>query len=61
MQMPVASYNALCHHSLGNLHEASYVSALDIVDVSVSLFSVLHACVVYGRHDVVELLVHFFL
>ena len=61
MRRSGALYDALSHHSVGYLHEASDVSAAYIVDVAVSTLAVLHALLVDRVHDVVELLVYFLL
>ena len=51
--------HALCHHSLGYLHEASHVSALHIVYIAVGLGTILHAVLVDVLHDPVQLVVNF--
>lgn len=50
--------DTLSEHSLCDLHKAGDVSALHIVDVTISLRAVLDALLVDGRHDVVELLIN---
>lgn len=50
-------YYALCHHRLGNLHEACDIGALDVVDIAVGLGSVLHAVLVNVLHDGVQTVV----
>lgn len=50
--------DALCHHRVGNLHEAGDISALHVVDIAVRLCTVLNTLLVDRVHDVVELLVH---
>ncbi len=52
--------DALFEHSGSDLHEAGDVGALHVVDVAVGLFAVLHASLVDGRHDEVELCVNLF-
>ena len=52
----VLSYYALSHHGVGNLHEASDVRALHIVDVAVLLLAVLHALLVWLLHERCNLL-----
>ena len=53
-------HDALSHHSLGNLHEAGYISALDIVNIAVGLLAVLHAVLVDILHDSVQAVVNLF-
>ena len=50
-------YDALCEHGLRHLHEARDVGTLDIVDMTVRLFAILHTLLVNRAHDVMELLV----
>ncbi len=52
------SDDALFKHSLCNLHEAGDVGTLHIVDVAVSLSSVLDASLMDVRHDGMKLLVN---
>jgi len=52
--------DALGNHSIGNTHEASEVSTLDIVDGTVSLTTVFHALSIDVVHDGVEVLVDLF-
>ena len=51
--------DTLLEHSLSDLHEASDVSALHVVDSAVGLSTELHALLVDVLHDPVELLVNF--
>ena len=53
-------YNALSHHSLGNLHEAGHVGTLHVVDVAVLLSTVLHAVLVNVVHDALQVVVDLF-
>ena len=55
----VASYDALCHHGLGNLEESSHVGTLYVVDVAIGLCAVLHAVGVDVVHDVVQFGIYF--
>ena len=57
--MIATSNDALCHHSFSNLHEASDVGTANVVDVAVRLCAILHALLVNGMHDLVQLLVYF--
>lgn len=43
--------HSLCHHRLGNLHEAGHVGALHVVDKTVALVTVFDASFVDGSHD----------
>ena len=49
--------NTLCHHCLGYLHEARYVSAFHLVDVAIRLLTILHALLVDVLHDALQLLI----
>ena len=51
-------YDALRHHSLSHLQEASHVSTLHIVDVAIGLSAILHAVFMNIVHDVVKLSVN---
>ncbi len=51
-------YDALSHHGIGNLHEAGYVSTLYIVDVAISLSTVLNAVLVNVVHDALQVVVN---
>ena len=52
-------HNTLSHHSLDNLHEASYVSTLYVVYIAVGLCTVLHAVLVDVLHNPEQLSVNF--
>ena len=52
---------ALSHHGFCHFHEASNVSALDVVNVTVGLSAVLNAVLVDVLHDPKELGINFFL
>ena len=52
------SDDSLCHHRLGNFHEASDVGAFDVVHVAVRLGAVLHAVLVDVLHDPEQLRIH---
>ena len=47
----------LSHHGASDLHEASDIGTLDVVDVAVGLFAVLDALLVDAVHDFVESLI----
>lgn len=49
---------SLLEHCLSNLHEAGDVGALDVVDITVWLSTVLHTSLVDVRHDAMEFLVY---
>ena len=53
-------YDALCHHSLGYLHNACDVRSLYIVYIAVFFSTILHAVFVDVFHNVVQLAIYFF-
>ena len=57
--MRKGSDDALAHHCVCYLEEASDVGTLHVVDVTVSLCTVLYAVLVDVGHDHMEHLVHF--
>lgn len=54
-------YYALCHHGLGDFHEAGNIGALDVVDVAIGLCAVVAALLVDVLHYLMESLIDFFL
>ena len=52
-------HNALSHHGISNLHEAGYVSTLHVVDVTISLSTILNAVLVNVVHDALQVVVNF--
>ena len=52
-----ALHDALCEHSLGDLHESGYVGTLYIVNI-VAFLTVLHALLVDTTHNLVQALVN---
>lgn len=53
-------YEALIHHSVGDLDEACYVGTLDIIDVSVFFLTVFQTGFVDGFHYAMQMLINFF-
>lgn len=53
------SDHALRQHGISYFHKAGDVRALDVVDLAVSLFTVVNTGMVNRLHDVVQLAVHF--
>ena len=54
-------HDSLCHHGICHLHKSSDVGTLNVVDISVRFFAILHALLMDVVHDLVEILVHLLL